>query len=139
MINVKMLLNLRTNEVISLAHKAGQKGLRDTVVKIANDAIKPPSPVLTGNNRRSIFYGVSGMGHNQSSRDGKKPDDTWTGEDRSIIDDSKLQGAVYTTSGYGGWLEVGTRRRAATPYIRPAYDRHIGGLPKNIENHFKEL
>ena len=129
MINVKMILNLRTNEVISLAHKAGQKGMRDTVVAITRDTVHD-SPYLTGHNRRSMTAEVSGMGT------------VYTGPDSQperIVDDSKIQGATYSTSGYGGWLEIGTPSMAARPYIKPAYDRHIGGLPGNIEKHFKEL
>jgi HK97 gp10 family phage protein len=30
-------------------------------------------------------------------------------------------GRVYTESGYGGWLEIGTSRMAARPYFAPAY------------------
>lgn len=127
MINVKMILNLRTKEVISLVHKAGQKGLRDTVVSITHDAVQG-SPVLTGHNRRSMAAEVSGMGTVARGEDS---------ESERIVDDSKIQGAVYSTSGYGGFLEVGTSRMPARPYIKPAYDRHIGELPGNIEGHFK--
>ena len=65
MINVKMILNLRTNAVISLAQKAGQKGMRDTVVAITRDTVQQPpvgSPRDTGHNARSITAEVSGMG-----------------------------------------------------------------------------
>lgn len=31
--------------------------------------------------------------------------------------------AIVTESGYGGWLEIGTARRPATPYFQPAFDR----------------
>ena len=129
MINVKMILNLRTDKVISLAQKAGQKGTRDTVVAIHRDTVHD-SPYLTGHNRRSMTAEVSGMGTVARGVDS---------EPEKVVDDSKIQGAVYSTSGYGGYLETGTHSMGARPYIKPSYDRHIKELPGNIEKHFKEL
>ena len=41
---------------------------------------------------------------------------------RSITREVKKKSArVYSTSGYGGYLETGTKRMAARPYIWPAY------------------
>ena len=31
---------------------------------------------------------------------------------------------IFTTCGYGGYVEVGTRKMAAQPFIRPAFDRN---------------
>jgi len=91
---------------------------------VAGDAIGG-SPAVTGNNRRSIFFGVSGMGHKQGSSEGRQAGDTWTGQDISVLNESKLEGAVYSTSGYGGFLETGTRRMGARPYFKPALDRNF--------------
>jgi HK97 gp10 family phage protein len=33
-----------------------------------------------------------------------------------------VTGRVYTQSGYGGWLEIGTARMPARPYFVPAYN-----------------
>jgi len=52
-INMKFITNIKTKEVMGKVNKASKQGLRDTVVDIANDAIKE-SPKLTGNNARSI-------------------------------------------------------------------------------------
>ena len=117
-------LNLKDKEVTEAILNAARLAMRDTVVKIANDAIRD-SPWETGNNRRSIFFGIAGMGHNQASGEGRKEGDTWTGEDKSVIDDSKSEGAVYSTSGYGGYLETGTWKMAARPYFKPAMDKHF--------------
>jgi hypothetical protein len=35
--------------------------------------------------------------------------------------ESPMSMYVHTESGYGGWLEIGTSKMAARPYIRPAY------------------
>ena len=93
--------------------KATKQGLNDTVVDIANDAIQG-SPVLTGHNKRSIKYEV-GPGGEVAKRE--------------------LEGAVYSTSGYGGFLETGTVKMAAQPYFKPALDKNIKNLPKNIKGH----
>ena len=63
------------------------------------------SPVDTGNNRDSIAT-TTGM-------EGGKP-----------------VGRVYTQSGYGGWLEIGTSKRPATPYLAPAYQEAKGYLAR---------
>ncbi len=101
-----MTLNREAGEQI---RRAVEAGLRDTVVRITEDTKRPPpigSPFLTGHNRRSIDFDVKG-----------------------------LTGRVFSTSGYGGYLETGTSRMPARPYFKPALDRHIGDLPRNIERH----
>lgn len=47
--------------------------------------------------------------------------------------DQNLGWAVYTQSGYGGYLEIGTSRMAARPYIRPAFDRAVGMLERALK------
>ncbi len=134
-LNVRVILNLQTDKVISLAEKAGRLGVRDIVVAIARDTIHPPSPVLTGHNRRSMAYIVEGLTKHAMGTEN-------AGEPRFIDwtpDVGHLQGAVYSTSGYGGWLEVGTAKMSKRPYIKPAFDRHIGDLPGNIKRHFDKF
>jgi len=102
-INLRVIQNLKFGAVKNKVNKASEKGLKDTVAAIANDAIKG-SPFLTGHNRRSIQYEASGQ-----------------------------KGAVYSTSGYGGFLETGTKSMPARPYFKPALDKNIGKLPGNIK------
>lgn len=119
-----------------------RKGLRTTILAVHADAVRN-SPVSaqwpsiakderrpTGMNRRSITAEVSGLGRVAGT------------DTEHIVDDQKLEAAVYGTSGYGGYLETGTRgvnedgawawRMPPRPYIRPAMDRHGKGLPDNI-------
>jgi len=49
----------------------------------------------------------------------------------------KLEGAVYSTSGYGGILETGSRFMSARPYFKPALDRNIKKLPEGIKAKLK--
>lgn len=114
-------LNLRTEAVDKEVTEANKLAMRDTVVEVTHDAIEL-SPWITGNNRRSIVFGVSGMGHTEQHREAS---DTWTGKDESLLDNSKLEGVVYSSSGYGGFLETGTSKMPAQPYIKPATDKNF--------------
>jgi len=107
-------LNLKTEEAQDKVNKATEKGLKDVVTDIANDAIKE-SPKLTGNNMRSIMFEVGPGGE---------------------VAKKELEGAVYSTSGYGGWLEVGHGKNPnPRPYFKPALDRNIKKLPDQIKAH----
>jgi len=81
-LDVEVKLNLRDKEVQKEVRDATRKALKDVTTDIAKDAIKG-SPVDTGNNRRSIMFEV-GPGGQVAKED--------------------LEGAVYSTSGYGGFL-----------------------------------
>lgn len=66
----------------------------DTMANIA----KRLTPYDTGNNSRSIAT------------------------DSSTTSTGKPVARVFTQSGYGGWLEIGTSRMPARPYMAPAYN-----------------
>ena len=110
-ISSKFTVNLKNKEVQAKVNSATKKSLLNVVVAIANTAIGG-SPILTGNNRRSIKFEV-GPGKPVAMRE--------------------LEGAIYSTSGYGGYLETGTVNMAARPYFKPALDRHIKELPEGIK------
>lgn len=135
--------------------EAARLGLRDTVVNVTNDAVKG-SPKKTGHNARSIAAEVSGMGVVASGGEG--------GVER-VVDDKKIEGAVYSTSGYGGHLETGTKPHiieaknasvltdgknffgkivhhpgtTAQPYIKPAVNRNFTEekYANNVKRHLK--
>ncbi len=48
-----------------------------------------------------------------------------------------LTGAIYSTSGYGGYLETGlkSKKYPPQPYFYPALMKNIHKLPKNIKAH----
>ena len=112
-LTVKIITNIKVKEVVDKVHKASRLGMRDTVVAIANDAIKG-SPFLTGNNARSIQFEVGPGGE---------------------VAKKELEGAVYSTSGYGGILETGSVKMSARPYFKPALDKNFKDLPNNIKAH----
>jgi HK97 gp10 family phage protein len=62
-----------------------------------------------------------------------------TGTNRRSIDsqvtsvDEGVQAELFTQSGYGGYLELGTSKMRAQPYLNPAFDEHIGKLPERVK------
>ena len=115
-LDVTVQLNLKTKEASEKVLKAAREAMRDTVVDVTHDAIEG-SPVLTGNNRRSIKGETSGFGS------------------REVVNPDKIEGAIYSTSGYGGFLETGTRKMAARPYFKPAADRNVPKFPQRMKEH----
>jgi len=129
-ITTDIKLNLKTKEVQDKVKKASQLGLRDTIVDIHGDTIHNAKAVgfwETGHNARSIVSEVSGMGGTVQQGEDAEP--------QRVVDDSKMEGAVYSTSGYGGFGETGTVKMAARPYFKPALDKNVKNLPKNIKAH----
>ena len=112
---VSVELNLKTEEVVEKVTEASRLAMRDTVVDVTHDSVEL-SPWRTGNNRRSIAGEVSGIGEVASGGEG--------GAER-MVDDSQIEGAVYSTSGYGGFLETGTYKMAARPYFKPSLDKNF--------------
>jgi len=54
-----------------------------------------------------------------------------------FVDNSKIEGAVYSTSGYGGYLETGTSKMPARPYMKPALDANFPKMPDKIKDKLK--
>jgi len=109
-LKISVKTNLKIKEVNNKVNRASAEGLKDLIVDMAGDVIKgsPVAKIEGGTNRRLIKYEAKG-----------------------------LIGKIYSTSGYGGYLEVGTYKMAARPYFRPAYDRHYKKLPLRIKRRLK--
>lgn len=64
---------------------------------------------------------------------------TGTGTNRRSIDsavtetDEGVEAQLFTQSGYGGYLELGTSRMRAQPYLNPAFEQHINELPGKVK------
>lgn len=100
-------LNLDNDEIKAKMNIAGKRALTLIAGDITEDA-KDNSPYLTGNNRRGIDMEV-GPGGAVARKNG--------------------QAAVFSTSGYGGYLEIDEKH---PPYFKPACDKHIGNLAKQL-------
>ena len=131
-ITTEFKLNLKTKEVEDKVKKASRQGLVDSITDIANDVIYL-SPHITGHNRRSIAYKLEDKVTQTGQPQGdEKPFIEWAPDIKS------LEGAIYSTSGYGGFLETGHHTRSGSwvnphPYFKPALDKNIKNLPKNIK------
>jgi len=119
-LDVEVKLNLRDKEVQKEVRDATRKALKDVTTDIAQDVIHG-SPHVTGNNMRMIAYEIEGGG-------------VITVEgDTSGIGTKELESAVCSTSGYGGYLETGTSKMPARPYFKPALDKNMKNLPREIK------
>ena len=78
--------------------QALREGFEIGALAVRGDAVDH-SPWISGNNARSI-------------------------DDEVKEEGGKIAATVFTQSGYGGYLEIGTTKRPATPYLKPAFDKH---------------
>ena len=86
-----------TAAVVAAAREAASRNvadLCDSMVAVA----KRLTPVDSGNNRDNITSDLNST-------------------------NGRPVGRVFTQSGYGGWLEIGTSRMPARPYFAPAYEQ----------------
>jgi len=111
--NVSVELNLKIPEVQGKVKTAAKLALKDIATDVSQDAIHD-SPHVSGNNRRRMALQVPG------SKQGMTELGSVDG-----VELEELQAAVYSTSGYGGYLETGTKKMEAQPYIKPAADRNF--------------
>lgn len=93
------------------AHDAIFAGIRDVFELDIKPEAQQNTPVLTGNNRRSIDTEVT----------------------------QTEQGTVaqlFTQSGYGGYIETGTHKMKAQPYLWPAVVKFIGKIQALVGTNF---
>lgn len=132
-LEVEVKVNLKTEEVTEQVKRAAPLAMRDIVVAIHNQSVKNAKAVGawdTGHNARSIASEVSGMGTVQQGADA---------DPEKQVSDDKFEGAVYSTSGYGGFLETGTVKMPARPYMKPAMDANFtkDNFSEKMRRHLK--
>jgi HK97 gp10 family phage protein len=98
------VLNLRMEAAQKEAHDAIFEAEREKFEQAKIDA-QSLSPKDTGKNAESIQVRVSR---------------------------ATLKATIFTESGYGGYLEVGTQKMGARPYIYPAVTKNLPGLADAI-------
>lgn len=89
-----------------------------------------------GGNRRSITVEVVGYGEPGQIVGGEGTNRQGVPFDKNggvaLIIPTGVSVAVFTQSGYGGYLEVGTRFMGARPYIGPAWEQNWHKLPDYV-------
>ncbi len=125
-------VNMKDREAQEKILTASLEALRDVTVEIANAVVKG-SPWRTGHNRRSIRMKVGKEDSAPVTEGINVTEDfnSWQPEDLN-----ELQAAVFSTSGYGGYLETGTSRMAARPYFKPALDEYF--TRENVEEKLRK-
>jgi HK97 gp10 family phage protein len=99
----------RTVEARQRIQAAVLKATRESFLLDMVPEAKRGSPVLTGHNAATIDATV---------------EPTPTG----------VKAEMFTASGYGGYLEVGTKRMKARPYLWPAFHNNVASLKQRIRN-----
>lgn len=75
----------------------------------------------------------------------KATKERYPGENRDSIDGRVTQvkkgvkAIVFTKSGYGGFLELGTKKMGARPYIFPSFEMHIQKLVPLVKENLDSL
>jgi len=90
---------------------------------VARAAKNHPYKDRTGNNTKRIGFAVSKLGSTSFgslTTHGAGPTDAQGSGVISRTNDVTV--IVATSSSYGGWLEIGTRKMQPFPYIRPAWE-----------------
>jgi len=97
--------------------------IRSAKEVVGRAAKNHPYKDQTGNNTKRIGFAVSAYGqssfgsletHGAGPTDAQGSGVTAKPDDLTVI--------VATSSSYGGWLEIGTRKMQPFPYIRPAWE-----------------
>lgn len=105
-VTFKLNLNLEgaKQQIMDAAFKAVQEEFELGIKPAAVDE----SPYKSGTNRRSIDTDVENQG-------------------------TQIKAELYTQSGYGGYLETGTSKMDARPYLAPAFNEGIANIGEKIK------
>lgn len=125
--STEVKVTLFTKEVLAKILAAGEKGLQQFLERSVHDAKKEApvrgayrskwsaeemhrhSPGITGGTLRdSITYEIEKKGNN-------------------------IEGRLYTQCGYGAWVEIGTSQMEPRPFIKPAVEKNIDRIAKDIK------
>jgi HK97 gp10 family phage protein len=112
--DAKWEFNFRTQSAKKKTQDAIYRGIQETFEVDIKAEAKRGSPVLTGNNRRSIDTEVSQQ-------------------------ENGVLAELFTQSGYGGYLELGTVKMEARPYLWPAFQKFRKKLGEQIGRNIRVL
>lgn len=119
MASLDLHLNPEFGEQVKEAVKGGMEDGFRQMTRVAARL----SPYRTGNNARLISW---------TSTWGKRGENTDVSGDEAEVP-GELGGAIFTQSGYGAYLELGTSRMGARPYIRPAVEQEVNYMLGRIK------
>jgi HK97 gp10 family phage protein len=102
-LDVKWTIKIDTEQLKASVRNAIYLGTLETYSQYITPRAQELSPYLTGNNARTITHEVT-----------KVP--------------GGVTAELYTQSGYGGYLEIGTKKMHARPYLYTAFAQFSGKL-----------
>lgn len=123
-----------------------KREIAEGTLRIAGQAVKDIASISPGS-QSQIRYGAKGASGKSGKRvalvspAGQPPNSDTGSLARSIqikIEDDGFKGSVGTELKYGFWLEFGTNKMAARPYLRPAFKLHEPEILRNCEDHLKK-
>ena len=107
--DVEVVLRLKLAEIFRRVQEATKDGLEEVLlIDVLTTAVEL-SPKKTGTNARSIEV------------------------ETEINSKGEVEGTLFTQSGYGGYLEVGTSKMPARPYLFPAFELNREKILKAIK------
>ena len=108
-------------QLIGRVDKNVQDAIKQSIMLIQRDA-KKDCPVDTGRLRASISSNWSGSGLSRGEVDSPAKSDDGVGQPGGTR--AVFIGATGTNVEYAPYLELGTVKMGAQPYLRPAFDKY---------------
>ena len=110
---IKAILAIHSEAIksIQISHSAGRIYLKKNIQHVASEPGYPPN-TDTGNLVHGIGFNIASNG---------------------------LSGEVGTNIPYGKYLEFGTRKMLARPWLIPAYDKIVPGFADQIHKELRDL
>ena len=134
-IKADFILKLRPTSVIT----------KEVIVPIATKMVKAAQEVVgkaarnhpytdqTGNNTKRIGWALSAPGSDSFGSLTTNAAGTTDTQGATRPDRRELNVIVASSSGYGGYLEIGTRKMGPFPYIRPAWETVKPGFLSSLK------
>lgn len=110
MFDLKVDVNLKVPGLKAHLKEVAEKAIERVAKEEIEPRAKDLSPKDTGHNAKTI-----------------------TTEIAEVSGSQKVEVQMFTTSGYGGYLEAGTRKMAARPYLWTAYQENKQRFFKRIK------
>ena len=110
------------------------KAYIESAQRVVAGAVKNhPYHDRTGNNTRRIGWSVAAPGKSLGPLATAAGQTSTQGSEVTAKKDD-VTAIVATSSGYGGWLEIGTKRMGPYPAIYPAYKRELPKLNSELKD-----
>ncbi len=133
--DTQVKMNFRSKKVVLL--EVSIPVLRKLILgaqDIISEAVKNhPYTDQTGQNTRSLGWAASGLGKTGFGLLSTGGGETSASNSGVLTTSTTVTVIVASSSGHGGFLEVGTRKMRAFPYIMPAYNKNKKAIMDSLK------